>query len=183
MKNIFIINGHESYPKNDGRLNQTIFEAMINKLQPNYNIRTTTVDKGYLVEEEHDKFAWADIVIYQTPIYWFNVPGKLKTYFDEVYTRDVLFKKVEQYGTGGLLTEKKYMLSTTWGAPLNEFATEEGFFQGRDVDETLFHLHRTQAFLGMKPLKSFSIHSVMKHPNIPLFLEQLDAHLEEVFDC
>ncbi|MGQ7155828.1 NAD(P)H-dependent oxidoreductase, partial [Escherichia coli] len=59
---------------------------------------------GYNIKEEQDTFLWADVVIYQTPIYWFSVPGLFKTYMDEVYEYGLFFKGADEYGTGGLLT-------------------------------------------------------------------------------
>ena len=81
----------------------------------NYEVRVTHVDKGYEVEKELENNLWADIIFIQTPIYWFNIPGKFKSYIDKIYTignagsmsngdgrtRSDLSKK---YGSGGLLT-------------------------------------------------------------------------------
>lgn len=181
MKNILIINGHEAYPHSQGRLNDTLFQHMIKKLSKKYEIQTTHVDEGYLVEEEHRKFLWADCVIYQTPIYWFSVPGKFKTYFDRVYKAGVFFERGTAYGQGGLLNGKHYMFSTTWGAPADQFSTHAGFFQGRDLDDALFPLHRMQAYVGMRQLKTFSVHSVKKDPDVDSFLIKLDQHLDENF--
>lgn len=33
----------------------------------------------------------------------------------------------------------------------------------------------------MKPLKTFSVHDVISNPDIDQYLEDLDAHLKEVF--
>lgn len=181
MKRILIINGHQKYPHSKGDLNQTIFQAIIKKLQKNYQVETTIVDQGYDVTEEQEKFKWADMVIYQTPIYWFSVPGKFKSYFDQIYKREIFFTGGKGYGRGGLLTDKKYMFSTTWGAPEEAFSNKEAFFEGKTVDDVLLPLHKTQEFIGMKQLKTFSVHKV-KTPNIENYLEKLDKHLLEVFD-
>ncbi len=58
---------------------------MVTVLGENHHVKTTTIQDGYNIKEEQDKFLWADVVIYQTPIYWFSVPGLFKTYMDEVY--------------------------------------------------------------------------------------------------
>src|SRR6478735_12840799 len=85
-------------------------------LTDQFDIKTTVVDKGYEVEEEIEKWLWADVVIMQTPIYWFSIPGKFKQYIDCVYMDNIFFKGSSQYGRGGLLTGKKYMFSLTWNA-------------------------------------------------------------------
>jgi len=182
LKNILVINGHQKYSSAKGTLNQTLMNKMISLLSEKNNIKTTNIQNGYKVEEEQQKFLWADIIIYQTPIYWFSVPGLLKTYMDEVYAYGLFFKGADQYGRGGLLTEKKYMFSTTWNAPEQAFNDPTQFFEGNSLEDTLSHLHRVHKFLGMKPLKSFTCYDVIKNPKIEKFLFELDIHLKEVLD-
>ncbi|WP_017471246.1 NAD(P)H-dependent oxidoreductase [Amphibacillus jilinensis] len=183
MKRILIINGHQFYPNSKGRLNRTLTEHMKSFLEStlSHEVKLTIIDDGYLIEEEQEKFKWADCVIYQTPIYWFSIPGKLKTYFDQVLKSGVFFESHQHYGQGGLMVNKHYMLSTTWNAPADQFLTHGGFFEGKSVDEALFHLHRLHAFIGMKSLKSFALFNVIKQPNVDQSLNLLTLHLDEVF--
>lgn len=180
MKNILIINGHEKYGSAEGKLNQTLADHMVSLLSEKSNVKTTIIQNGYGIEEEQQKFLWADIVIYQTPIYWFSIPGLFKTYMDEVYAYGLFFKGSDQYGRGGLLTGKQYMFSTTWNAPERAFNDPEQFFKGKNVEEAISHLHQVQEFLGMKPLKSFTCYDVIKNPNMDTFLSELEEHLKEV---
>ncbi|KAA6474470.1 NAD(P)H-dependent oxidoreductase [Bacillus swezeyi] len=181
MKNILIINGHEAYPHARGRLNHTIFSAMADKLDEKYNIKKTVVADGYEIPEEHEKFKWADAVIYQTAIYWFSLPALFKKYIDEIYEYGLFYQGAADYGRGGLFTDKKYMFSTTWNAPQDVFSKEGTFFEGKSLDETLFHLHKMQEFVGMKPLKTFSVHDVISNPNVDQYIKDLHVHLKEVF--
>ena len=180
MKNILIINGHQKYGSSEGKLNQTLVDSIVSLLKENHSVKTTTLQNGYSVEEEQKKFIWADTIIYQTPIYWFSVPGLLKTYMDEVYAYGLFFKGAEQYGRGGLLTGKSYMFSTTWNAPEKAFNDPEQFFKGDSLEGALRHLHRVQEFLGMQPLKSFACYDVIKYPNIDKFVSELASHLKGV---
>lgn len=180
MKNILIINGHQKYSADGGKLNQTLVDHMVSLLSEKNHVKTTIIQDGYNIKEEQQKFLWADIIIYQTPIYWFSVPGLFKTYMDEVYEYGLFFKGADQYGTGGLLTEKQYMFSTTWNATKKAFQDPSQFFEGENLEEAISHLHRVQKFIGMKPLKSFACYDVVKNPNIDTFLEELEMHLKEV---
>lgn len=182
MNNILIINGHQKYDASEGKLNQTLMDHMVRLLSKENEIKTTSVQNGYTISEEQEKFLWADVVIYQTPIYWFSVPGLLKTYMDEVYAYGVFFTGAREYGSGGLLTDKKYMFSTTWNAPEKAFNDPTQFFNGDSLEGALRHLHSAHTFLGMKPLKSFACYDVIKNPNIPKFITDLDAHLQAVFN-
>ncbi|AJY74764.1 NAD(P)H-dependent oxidoreductase [Paenibacillus beijingensis] len=182
MKNILIINGHQQYAAAEGKLNRTLMDHMVSVLSEKNNVKTTIIKDGYRIEEEHDKFQWADVVIYQTPIFWFSVPGLFKTYMDEVYAYGIFFKGSDEYGRGGLFTDKSYMFSTTWNAPEHAFNDPEQFFAGESVEEAIVHLHRVQQFIGMKPLKSFTCYDVIKNPKVDQYLAQLEAHLAEVLD-
>jgi modulator of drug activity B len=182
LKKILIINGHQKYDSAEGKLNQTLTDRMVSLLSEKHEIKTTIIQDGYRIEEEQQKFLWADVIIYQTPIYWFSIPGLFKTYMDEVYAYGVLFKGSEEYGKGGLLTGKKYMFSTTWNAPAQAFNDPAQFFAGIDVEEAIAHLHRVQKYLGMKPLKSFTCYDVIKNPKIDKYVSELEAHLNEVLD-
>ncbi|MGJ7912712.1 NAD(P)H-dependent oxidoreductase [Neobacillus sp. LXY-1] len=182
MKKILIINGHQKYESSEGYLNHTLMDKMVNVLSKRNKIKTTIIQEGYKIEEEQQKFLWADIVIYQTPIYWFSVPGILKTYMDEVFAYGLFFKGADQYGKGGLLTEKKYMFSTTWNAPEKAFNDPTQFFEGNSLEDALSHLHRVHKFLGMNPLKSFTCYDVIKNPKIEKFVTELDIHLNEVLN-
>ncbi|MBP3041067.1 NAD(P)H-dependent oxidoreductase [Bacillaceae bacterium Marseille-Q3522] len=181
MENVLIINGHETYPSSQGKLNETVFSSLVEKLSPHYKVKTTVIADGYQVEEEGEKFNWADIIIFQTPVFWFSIPGTFKTYIDKVYQYGLFFSGSETYGRGGLFTDKKYMLSTTWNAPADVFSNPEQFFNGKTVDDIFLPFHKTQEFCGLKQLKSFSLHDVIKNPDIEQDLKALDKHLKEVF--
>lgn len=130
MKNILIINGHQKYDSSEGKLNQTLIDNMVRLLSEENKIKITSVQDGYTLSEEQEKFLWADVVIYQTPIYWFSVPGLLKTYMDEVYAYGIFFTGAHEYGSGGLLTDKKYMFSTTWNARKKPLMIQLNFLMG-----------------------------------------------------
>ncbi len=181
MMDILVINGHEKYTFADGLLNQTLFENIVELLAPDNQVKTTVIRKGYITEDEQEKFKWADAVIFQVPVFWFSVPGAFKTYIDRVYAKGVFYEHSEKYGHGGLLANKKYMYSLTWNAPIDAFGESGAFFEGKSVDEVIFHLHKIQQFCGMQPLKTFSCHDVMKNPDIPLYLEQLRTHIRGIF--
>ncbi|QWU13901.1 modulator of drug activity B [Paenibacillus sophorae] len=182
MKNILIINGHQKYGSAEGKLNQTLTDSMVSFLSEKNSVQTTTIQNGYNIKEEHKKFIWADVVIYQTPIYWFSIPGLLKTYMDEVYEYGLFFKGADEYGRGGLLTGKKYMFSTTWNAPEKAFNDPTQFFKGDSLEAAIAHLHRVQEFLGMQPLKSFACYDVIKNPKLDKFTSELGAHLKAVLN-
>jgi modulator of drug activity B len=182
MKNILVINGHEYYEFAKGQLNKTLFDQMVTTLSDKYEVKTTVVQEGYNIEEEHEKFKWADAIIYQTPMYWFSLPALFKKYIDEVYAYGVFFGGPEEkYGEGGLMKGKKYMFSTTWNAPEYALNDSDMMFKGEGIERALEHLHNMQKYTGMEPLKSFGAHDVIKNPDIEKYTSELARHLDEVF--
>ena len=181
MKNILIINGHERFSYNEGRLNMTLTLKMQEILSSQYTVKLSILQNGWNIKEEQEKFLWANTVIFQMPVYWFSTPALLKRYMEEVYEYGVFYKGGSEYGSGGLLNGKKYMLSTTWNSPLNVFGNKKSFFEGKIVDDILVPIHKTQQFIGMEPLPSFSCHDVVKNPDINFFTENLKSHLKQVF--
>ncbi|RNE92784.1 NAD(P)H-dependent oxidoreductase [Marichromatium sp. AB32] len=190
MSNILIINAHEPYPSSPGRLNATLVERARTRLgDQGHVIRTTTVHDGYRLADELDKHRWADIILLQTPVYWMSVPWTFKRYMDEVYSAGMAGELCEgdgrtrsdpsrQYGSGGTLTGKRYMLSLTFNAPRAAFDDpEQDLFQGRSVDDLFFPVHMNFRFFGMTPLATFACYDVMKNPDIEQALSRFDAHL------
>ncbi len=182
MKNILVINGHQQYPSSEGRLNQLLFDNIVEFLAVKYDIETTVLSKGYIPEEEQDKYKWADAVILQTPVFWYSVPGLFKTYIDRVYSAGVFFD-LETSGSGncGLFKGKKYMLSLTMGSTEDVFGNPHSFLEGKTLDEIFIHLHKTHQFCGMDNLETFAVYDVMQNPNILEYIDQLHAHLKKVF--
>ncbi len=191
---VLIINGHQRYEGfAEGKLTRTLIDAAEKQLtEAGHEIKSTTVEKGYEVPTELEKYGWADAVFVQVPAYWMSAPWLFKKYVDEIYTagigsvfctddgrtRSDLSKK---YGSGGLMNGKKYMISSTWNAPLEAFEDPSQFFEGKGVDGPFMWLHKTYQFFGMEPLPSFSCHDVLKDADIPSDLKRLKEHLAAAF--
>lgn len=68
MKNILLLNGGKQFAHSAGQLNSTLHEAALAHLdRAGFDVRQTFIDGGYDVQEEVEKFLWADVVIYQMP--------------------------------------------------------------------------------------------------------------------
>ena len=191
MKNIFIINGSHPFAHSGGRFNETLFNTTISYLDSleGFEVKFTQVGENYNTKEEVEKFKWADIVIYHTPIWWFQIPFGFKKYIDEVfteghqngiYTSDGRSRKNPNinYGTGGLMHGKKYILTTSWNAPKTAFTLENEFFNQKSVDEgAMYGFHRMNAFTGMELLATHHFHDMEKNADVPLELNNYRAFL------
>lgn len=195
MKNVFVINGGQNWGHSGGAYNKTVTgvtEAFFTN-HPEYNVQVTNVDADYDPNEEVAKFNWADIIVYHTPVWWFQVPFGLKKYLDEVFTaghrkgiynsdgRHADTPKVG-YGTGGTMHGKHYMLTTTWNAPDTAFTLPGEFFGETSVDDgVMFGFHRMNAFVGLSKIEGYHFHDVMKNPDMDFEMGRYKQHLESVF--
>lgn len=193
MKNILIINGHQHYANiAEGKLTQFYIDTANEFFVKNsFIVKNSIVESAYDVNEELEKFAWADVIIFQYPVYWMGVPWITKKYIDEIfsagkdtitYTSDGRSRSdaSKKYGSGGLMQGKHYMLSLTYNCPISEFDNKDGFFDGLSLDEANIATHKTFQFCGATPLKTFSVHDVFKGDlNIEDEKIRFLAHLRE----
>ena len=142
---------------------------------------------------EVQNHVWADVIVLQSPVYWFGMPRIYKKYVDEVFTAGMmkgafitgdcrtLEDPSKQYGSGGLLQGRKYMLSLTWNAPAAAFGdARQTLFGGRSVDDVFILNAANYKFCGMEMLPSFSSHDVMKAPDIDNDIARLRKQLAEL---
>lgn len=195
MKKVLIINGGQNFGHSGGKYNDTIAENTLEVLKKfgNIEVKTTQVSEGFDKDEEVKKFVWADFIIYHTPIWWFQLPNGFKKYIDEVFTaghaKGIYMsdgRKAENpeinYGTGGMLGGRKYMVTTSWNAPETAFTLPGEFFSETSVDNgPLFGFHRMNAFVSLEKMESFHFHDVEKNANIERDMKLYRTHLEHVF--
>ena len=194
MKNVLLINAHQLYEGiSEGGLNRHLVDVIDAELSAKgARIKRTDIEAGYDIEEEVQKHLWADLIICQGPVYWFGLPWIHKQYTDEVLMAgltghgfidgDGRTRKDRgmQYGTGGQLTDKQYMLSVTWNAPAEAFGNADQFlFEGKTVDDIFVGNTANYRFCGFQILPSFSCYNVVKAPDIPADIERLKQHLSE----
>jgi len=178
----------------EGRLNQTLTEKAAHFVSANgHAVKTTTMKNDYDVATELEKHQWADFILLQTPVNWMGMPWSFKKYMDMVYSAGMdgtlcngdgrtRSDPSKQYGSGGALGGKKYMLSLTFNAPKDAFDDPEQYlFQGKSMDDLLFPMHMNFRFFGMHPLETFACHDVMKNPDIEADLKRFEAHLNKYF--
>lgn len=172
MKKVLIINGHQYYDVvAKGELTKHYIDKASDFFKANgFKVKHTDIEKGYKVEEECEKFQWADYVLFQFPVYWMGVPWIVKKYFDETFTQGVHYSSdgrsrsdaSKLYGSGGLMQGKKYMLSLTYNCPASAFDNKNSLFDGLSLDEAHVATHKTFQFCGLEPLETYAVHDIFK---------------------
>ncbi|MCO7264105.1 NAD(P)H-dependent oxidoreductase [Dickeya zeae] len=192
MQNVLIINAGKAFGHSKGELNRTLTDVAATFLRDKgRQVRVTTVDEGYDIEQEVQNILWADTIIYQMPGWWMGAPWTLKKYIDDVFTagHGSLYDSdgrtradaSKKYGSGGLLQGKHYLLSLTWNAPLEAFTDPDQFFHGVGVDGVYLPFHKANQFIGLSPLPTFICNDVIKQPDVERDIASYRAHLDQVF--
>lgn len=176
MKNIFILNGGQHFAHSGGKFNETLTNWTADFLtQQLFEVRVTDINDAFDPVAEVENFKWADVIVYHTPIWWFQVPNLLKKYIDEVFTaghQNGIYSNDGRsrsnpeinYGTGGLMHGKQYMVTSSWNAPDTAFTLEGEFFDQKSVDDgVLFGFHKMNQFTGMTRIDGFHFHDLEKN--------------------
>ncbi|MEN6292135.1 MAG: NAD(P)H-dependent oxidoreductase [Methanobacterium sp.] len=109
------------------------------------------------IKDEVEKIKWADMIIFQFPVWWSSPPAILKGWFDRVFLPGVVHNIAEgkMYDTG-LLKGKKAMLSFTTGAARDVYSSEGPH---GDLDEIFkFITHNILEVTGLEVLPSIGIY-------------------------
>jgi len=197
MRNVLIINAHQFYEGiSTGVLNNTMAEIIKEEMEKQgHTVKQTRIEQGYRVDDEVQKHLWADLIILQSPVFWFGMPWIYKKYVDEVFTAGMMQgafitgdgrtreDPTKQYGTGGMLHGKHYMLSLTWNAPKEAFGDkQQQLFNGKTVDDIFVSNTANYKFCGIDILPSFSCYDVMKQADIENDIVRLIEHLQLVLE-
>ncbi|MFP6842597.1 MAG: NAD(P)H-dependent oxidoreductase [Acinetobacter sp.] len=192
MLNILIINGAKKFAHSNGELNDTLtILAQQVLVELGHTVQISRADSNYNIQQEIQKYIWADVVIYQMPGWWMGAPWTVKKYIDDIFTEGhgTLYANdgrsrsdtSKKYGSGGLIHDKKYMLSLTWNAPKEAFTQADQFFEGVGVDGVYLPFHKANQFLGMQGLNTFIVHDVIKMPNVEQYESEYRQHLIDIF--
>ena len=192
--NVLLINAHLNYPGwSEGKLNLTIMEcAKAFFVERGHSVAETLIEQGYQPDDEVRKHVAARLVILQTPVNWFGAPWIYKKYVDEVFNAGLSGKLLlegdgrtradpsRQYGSGGKMQGRKFMVSATWNAPRATFDNPGSIlYGGKGVADLFLPITSNYKFCGYDILPAFGVFDIYKNPDIPRSLEEYRQHLEK----
>jgi len=108
------------------------------------------------IRDEMKKVEWANLLIFQFPVWWTSYPAIMKGWIDRVFANGFVFdSSKDKYYETGLLRGKKAMLSYTTGAP--DVAYSKNGSHG-DINELFKYItHNTLELTGLEVLPSFTL--------------------------
>lgn len=141
------------------------------KATPNFEVRDLDAlypDLSKIdVAAEQKALVEADIIIFQHPIFWFNVPSALKRWMDEVLQHGFA------YGTGGdKLHGKKFIHSFTT-------ASKQEFFAGELEHVLRAPIQASVNYCGMEYVQAFPLYGQLTLTN-PNVAQEAKAHAEKL---
>ncbi|WP_316632593.1 NAD(P)H-dependent oxidoreductase [uncultured Flavobacterium sp.] len=196
-KKVLLINAHLAYPNwTEGKLNNSFIEIAKQFFKSNnYEVLETKIEENYNADEEVQKHLDADIVILQTPVNWFGAPWIYKKYIDEIFNSGLHSQKflsgdgrtredlTRQYGSGGKLQGKKFMISATWNAPQEAFGNpSQQFMQGKTTSDLFLNISSSYRFCGFDILPDYNCFDIYKNGTIEKNLENYPVHLSRILN-
>jgi len=195
-KKVLLINAHLTYPNwTEGKLNNSFYQiAKDFFVSHSFEVLETTIEDGYNPEEEEKKHLEADIVVLQMPVNWFGAPWIYKKYVDEVFNSGLFSKSfltgdgrtkddpTKQYGSGGLLQGKKFIICATWNAPAEAFDNPaQQLMQGKGTADLFLNITSNYRFCGYEIMEGYNCFDIFRRSDIAKDLENYPEHLEKTF--
>lgn len=196
QKTVLLINAHLTYPNwSEGNLNRSFQQKAKDFFESNgYKVLETKVEEGYNLEEEVEKHLQAEIIILQTPVNWFGAPWIYKKYVDEVFNLGLNSEKLlsgdgrtrkdpsKQYGMGGKMQGRKFMVSATWNAPKEAFGNpNQVLMQGKTTADVFLNITSCYRFAGYDVMPDYNCFDIFKNETIAHDLDAYSTYLASTF--
>jgi len=196
-KKVLLINTHLTYANwSEGKLNDSFFQIARDYFSSkSFQILETKIEDGYNPEEEVEKHLAADIVILQTPVNWFGAPWIYKKYVDEVFNSGLHSQKFlsgdgrsrenpsSQYGSGGKMQGRKFMICATWNAPAEAFNNpDQQLMLGKNSSDLFLNITSNYRFCAYDIIPEYNCFDIFKNGDIIKDLENYPTYLAKVFN-
>jgi NAD(P)H dehydrogenase (quinone) len=132
-----------------------------NRLMPVLEQLNASKTDGFAsdIKAEMEKIEWADLIIFQFPIWYETMPALLKAWFERVlahgFAHNILEGKVNDQG---FLKGKKAMLSFTAGSEKESFYND---ISNEDKTKLLPPVSKALRFTGLKVIDAFAVFNAM----------------------
>lgn len=172
MSRILLVSGHPSIQQSQA--NRNILEAMVgHPAVTAVDISMNYPDLQFDVEAEQQLLKDAELVIIQSPIYWYGLPAHVRLWIEKVFCYGFAF------GPGGdQLHGKSLLLSLTLGGTAEAY-TEAGAHQ-HGVEFFLEPIRLFSAYCGMQYLDPVYSNNMSVDPGSETFKTQVSDHVRRL---
>ena len=173
--NIRIFLFHPSYESS--LANKRIIEGIEkkNKDISVYHVDSLYAQKTIDIETEQEKLVESDIIIFQFPLYWYSVPGMMKSWFDNVMVYGFAFG-----ADGDKLKGKSLILSLTTGA------TEESYTisgrNGHKIEDYFLWIEQLGRLTQMKYQGIIVSYGYSLQAGMEYIEQTTSRHVERLYD-
>jgi len=132
------------------------------------------------IKIEMEKLLWADLVIFNFPMWWFSVPAIMKGWVDRIFAMGFSYGAGKGVYAEGIFKTKKGMLCVTTGGPESAFK-ENG--RNGDIDKILFPInHGILYFVGMQTLPYFIVYGAARLNEVEreTKISEYETHLSKI---
>lgn len=180
MSKILVISGHPQLETSNAnalilkRLEESGLDLTVHRLDALYP-EGTPVN----IDHEHDAMRSANTIIFQYPLYWYNVPAILKKWMDSVFTFGFAFGP-----DGSELAGKTFLSSVTIGSREQKYPAAETLEENMAIECFLKPVHALAEFSEMQvdeAICSFSMAYISGvHPDNKDVLMRAETHAERL---
>lgn len=128
------------------------------------------------VQREIGRLQWADLVIFQFPLWWHGQPAILKGWFDRVLVYGGLYSGSKRYDRG-FFRGKRAIVSVTTGSPQTAFMP---FGRAGNMVEWLWPIHASLYYVGyavLPPQVSYGVQGGgIRYQEEGAFRDHLEEH-------
>lgn len=178
MKTVMIL----AHPDFENSIANKRVVEQLKKNRDQFEVRDLTAlypDFKMDVEAEQKALLEADTIVFQYPFYWYNMPGILKEWFDQVFTYGFAYGS-----TGDKLKGKNFLLSFTIGGPKDAYQTEG--YNNFPIKEFTYPMIQTANLAQMNYIEPVYGHGLIYIPNVyntqELVEERTDTMVNELND-
>lgn len=158
MSKILVISGHPNLPHSVA--NATILNELKAHFGANVEVRSLGdlyPSYAFDVAAEQAALTSADIIVFQTPIYWYSIPAILKKWMDDILLYGFA------YGEGGTaLQGKKFIMSVTTGGQAEPY--QNGTVS--TIAELMAPFRSSATFTGMQWMEQVYTHGLLTLPGL-----------------
>jgi len=153
MKNVLVIYAHPFYE--NSKSNKALLDSISNEDHVTiHNLATEYPDGKIDIAKEQALLSSFDHIIFQYPTFWFNIPGLLKTWIDEVFAYGWA------YGPNGTaLAGKKIGVVTTTGGTWENYQKEG--VRGFTAEEIILPVKGSIEYVDAEYLGSVVLHNAL----------------------